>query len=352
VTSGKCWIKSGCNRCTGVSFEASGNDIVYTVSNRCEGPLSSFALSVEGLLEVTSPGNGAYENAAGKWVVSQRPGWVVFTDRNGETDPKNSLKNGRSAQFRVSYKNMHPRWIQTIVGVATDVFDQFVMPIGECLYPSTCPAPAGASYKFYCVADGDQWLLIPSPVPVAGAEVADANCQCPSAPPVTSSVPCSSLDCSTCQDADATAVETDALCAWDGTQCVPQAAVTSSVSVCATGQVPFTPVGCPQNCSGKGYCNETTGRCVCFNFKDRGMNCGSRNGVSSATAAAIAGGALAGIIIGSVVIAGVVFLVISYGGYKGYDLINTSDFSNSRAYENPGYVASGNEHTIPGSLRN
>lgn len=137
---------------------------------------------------------------------------------------------------------------------------------------------------------------------------------------VVSSYKCSDFDCNDCAYAD-WAVQGG--CSWcagaaGGAACVSKLSYTcqSTLSECFGGVGAFAPGSCPSNCSGHGYCNTTTGLCVC----DRGvsgLNCGSKNGIRAAQAAIIAGGALAGVIIGAVCLGLIVFAVITYGGYKG-----------------------------------
>jgi len=161
--------------------------------------------------------------------------------------------------------------------------------------------------------------------------------------PVTQ-LSCGNFDCNDCANAD-WAVQGG--CAWcagaaGGAACVSKTAFTctSAVTECYGGIGAFAPGQCPNNCSGHGYCNTTTGLCICAHGVS-GLNCGSKNGLSAGNAAAIAGGALAGVIIGALCLGLIVFAIISYGGYKGIDWMARDAFAHNAMHDNAIYEPTG-----------
>jgi hypothetical protein len=160
---------------------------------------------------------------------------------------------------------------------------------------------------------------------------------------------CSQFDCFDCGFADWAVAGGCSWCAGAGSTgagCVPKAECTSAISTCFSGIGSFTPGVCPNNCSGHGYCNTTTGLCVCYHGVT-GLNCGSKNGVKAAQAAIIAGGALAGVIIGALCVGFVVFACVTYGGYKGIDWLARDAFANVHMHDNALYEQSGNQGDSP-----
>jgi hypothetical protein len=154
---------------------------------------------------------------------------------------------------------------------------------------------------------------------------------------------CGDFECTDCANAD-WAVEGG--CVWcagaaGGAACVSKTAFTcaSAITECYGGIGAFAPGDCPNNCSGNGYCNTTTGLCICKNGVS-GLNCGSRNGLTAGNAAAIAGGALAGVIIGALCLGIIIFAVITFGGYKGIDWLARDAFANAHMHDSPIYEKS------------
>jgi len=124
--------------------------------------------------------------------------------------------------------------------------------------------------------------------------------------------------------------------------CVANSAYTcpSAITQCYGGVGSFAPGQCPNNCSGHGYCNTTTGLCICFSGVG-GLNCGSKNGIKASQAAIIAGGALAGVIIGALCLGFIIFAIVTYSGYKGIDWLARDAFAHSHMHESPLYEPSG-----------
>jgi hypothetical protein len=160
---------------------------------------------------------------------------------------------------------------------------------------------------------------------------------------------CSDFDCNDCAFSDWAVPGGCVWCAGAGSGgagCVSKTGFqcASVITDCYGGVGSFAPGDCPNNCSGHGYCNTTTGLCVCFNGVG-GLNCGSKNGIKAANAAIIAGGALAGVIIGALCLGFIVFACVAYGGYKGIDWLARDAFSNNQMHDSPLYEPSGNQGT-------
>jgi len=146
---------------------------------------------------------------------------------------------------------------------------------------------------------------------------------------------CSDFDCANCPFAVDWAVPTG--CEFCNDECRPAGACESNVTECAVGALSFAPGYCPNACSGNGQCNTTSGACICANGVE-GLNCGSKNGLSSSSVALIAsGGVIAGIVVGSFVLALIVFGVFLLSGYGAFRAFNAADFHNNIMADNPMY---------------
>jgi hypothetical protein len=382
----ECYVSAACGRCA--SFELKDRQdnaqtgvstITYEVCNRCPNSVSFVSFGVEAPVDAASVPSGVYRSSGGsKWTVQeddgnqgQLPAFRALTFK--AVDSVNGLANGKCEEFSFDVVNWNRDWQENLLLNAGDKYDLFTnVQVGRCANGdavNTCDnGLAGANCdqcdtaaSWYCVPDGDVFALRRVFAgDSVGADWVSANsdqgaysvdCQCnkicgASQCTVDTSVKkCSDYSCDDCRYAyliNPATNEAELGCDWcaggaSGAGCVPKAfGCPTPIEECATGSVPLAPGFCPNNCSGHGTCNTTTGLCLCFSGVS-GLNCGSKNGLKINKAAVIVGGTLAGIVVGSTIAGLLVFGAMTYGGYKAVDYLQSADFENASLHNNPTY---------------
>jgi hypothetical protein len=326
------------------SSSSSGLTLRYAVTNKCSVPVTYVRFGLEGAVDLVSQGQ-SYVGQLGTYTVNKNAAGAGSPSFENVqfTTTKLNFKDGATEEFEFTVTGATPAWKTNLLLLAGGSFDVFTnVAVGQCIWPdcaSPCDTCAGKSgWDWYCLPDGNTYLPVIAASAPAGASLAGSNCDCSGLTPVSSAPSCSQYDCNSCGPGkDTDTFVGVGLCEWCPSAgaagaCTPTGFCEAPGGECASGQIPYSPEPCPGNCSGKGYCNETTGLCVCKNWKDKGLNCGSRNGLNAGAAAAIAGGALAGVIIAAVAVAIILFLAITLGTGAGATALAGKDYAFGAAH--------------------